>query len=184
MSTTATTGTQTTGTQAQPTAAATAAQAAAAKKQQNPLNPTYIPTGQFGPQQTLKQILAGFQPAARQQQGALNSSLAAAGIVGGGAQSADQLLSAQQSSAIAPALAQAIQGSQGMQLTADQANQQAANASRSQLANYLMQAWSLPYQSTTGLAESALSGFGGLAGQEAQNFAVPPQQTLLSMLGL
>jgi hypothetical protein len=173
-----------TATTAQPTAATTPTAANAAKKQTNPLQPSYIPTQQFNPQQTLKQILAGFQPQARQQQGALNSQLAAAGIVGGGAQSADQLLAAQQSSALAPTLASAIQGSQGMQLTADEANQQAANASRSQLANYLMQAWQIPYQATAGLAGSALSGFGGLAGQEAQNFAVPPPQTILSMLGL
>ena len=158
--------------------------AQAAKKQVNPLQPTYINANQFNPQQTLKQILAGFQPAARQQQGALNSQLAAAGIVGGGAQSADQLLAAQQSSALAPSLASAIQGSQGMQLTADQANQQAANTQRSQLANYLMQAWQVPYQANAGLAQSALSGYSGLAGQEANNFAVPPPQTLLSMLGI
>lgn len=178
------TGTQTTGTQAQPTAAATAAQAAAAKKQQNPLNPTYIPTQQFGPQQTLKQILAGYLPAQRQQQGALNSQLAAAGIVGGGAQSADQLLSAQQSSAIAPTLAQAIQGSQGMQLTADEANQQAANTAKSQLANYLMQAWQIPYQTTAGISEAGLSGFSGLAGEEAQNFPVSQTNNLLNLWGL
>lgn len=202
----------------------------------NPLQPSYLPRtplGQatygraatlspqqinaLGPQQSINQVLAGFQPQARQAQGALNSQLAAMGIVGGGAQGATQDLQGQLASSLAPTLASTIQNSQGMQLGAEQgnqsalnamtglnvgaanqmtgtnlqnvmgtnlANQQAANSARSALANYLMQAWQVPLQAQTGIYGSMLGGGAGLAGQEAQNFAVPPPQNLFTMLGL
>lgn len=180
-------GAVTTGAQATPTNTATAANQNAAKAKtaaSNPLNPTYINANQFGPQSTIKEILAGFEPQARMAQSDLNSQLAAAGIVGGGATGATQALQGQLTSSLAPTLASAIQGSQGLQLTADQSNQAAANNARSQLANYLMQAWQTPYEATAGLASSALSGFGGLSQEEAENFAVPPQSNLLNLFGL
>ena len=92
---------------------------AAAAPKPNPLQPSYLPktplgqatTGQattgraatlspqqinaLGPQATIQQILAGFQPQARQATGALNNTLAAGGIVGGGAQGAQQDLQGQ-----------------------------------------------------------------------------------------
>lgn len=228
------------------------AQPNAAQKQPNPLQPSYLPgapqgaatvgratTGRastlspqqinaLGPQATLQQILAGFQPQARQAQGALNSQLAGMGIVGGGAQGATQDLQGQLASSLAPTLASAIQNSQGMQLGAEQgnqnaqnamtglnvgatnqqtlanqgaqnqmtgmnvgnvmntnlANQQAANAARSQLAQYMMQGWQTPLEAMSGLYSAGLSGGAGLAGQEAQNFAVPPPQNLFTMLGI
>ena len=154
------------------------------KSTADPLQPSYINANQFGPKQSIQDILAGFEPQARMAQSDLNSQLAAAGIVGGGATGATQALQGQLTSSLAPTLASAIQNSQGMQLTADQANQQAANAARSQLGSYLMQAWQVPYEAQAGLASSALGGYGGLAGQEAQNFAVPPQSNLFNLFGL
>jgi hypothetical protein len=150
----------------------------------NPLQPAYVNPNQFGPGQTLKQIMAGFMPQARMAQSDLNSQLAAAGIVGGGATGATQALQGQLTSSLAPTLANAIQTSQGMQLGAEQGNQQATDASRSQLANYLMQAWQIPYEAQAGLAQSALGGYSGLAGENANNFAVPPQSNLLNLWGL
>lgn len=175
------TGAVTTGAQATPTAATTGAQQQQ-KKTADPLQPTYVNPNVFSPKATLAQIMQGYQPAARQQQGALNNQLAAMGIQGGGAQSADQLLAAQQTSALAPTLANAIQGSQGMQLSAAQGNQQAADAMRSQLAQYLQQAWQIPYQTTAGLYGSAMGS--GLQQTIGSQFPVVPQESLLSMIGI
>jgi hypothetical protein len=99
---------------------------------QNPLQPVYAPNAPYGqatysnaptalsnqqigalsPQATIQQILAGFQPQARQSTAALNQTLAAAGIAGGGAQGAQQLLQGQLASSLAPTLASAIQNAQ------------------------------------------------------------------------
>ena len=72
----------------------------------------------------------------------------------------------------------------GNTMNTNLANQQAANAQRSQLAQYMMQGWQVPLQSMAGLYGAGLSGGAGLAGQEAQNFAVPPPQNLFTMLGI
>ena len=202
----------------------------------------------LGPQSTLQQILAGFEPQARQAQDALNNSLAAAGIVGGGQIGATQALQGQLASSLAPTLANAIQTSQGNVLGAETgnqnalnamtgmnvgalnqqtlanqaaqnaqtgqnvgaintqtlanqgaqnamtgmnvgnvmntnlANQQAANAARTNLAQMLMTGWQTPLEAMSGLYGAGLSGGAGLAGQEAQNFAVPPPQNLITQL--
>lgn len=183
---------------------------------QNPLNPSYmtgLPMGRaaqsganVSPQATLQQILAGFMPQARQSQDALNNQLAAAGIVGGGAQDATQMLQSQLASALAPTLGNAIQSSQGMTLQQSLANQQARNQmtglnisdimqgkafnaqarnqAGSQLASMMQQGWQLPYQAQSELYNQYMGGAGNLAGAEASNFVVQPQQSLLQMLGL
>lgn len=78
------------------------------------------PNGFLGPQQTIQQILQGFAPQAAQSTDALNNSLAAAGIVGGPALTAQSELQGQLASSLAPTLAQAIQGSQANVLGAQE----------------------------------------------------------------
>lgn len=165
------------------------APAAPAKPVYNPLQPSYLgapPQGQasymgappqgvaatgsastlspaqlaaLGPQQTLAQIMAGFQPQARQSTAALNDTLAASGIVGGGAQGAQQLLQGQLASSLAPTLANAIQTSQGNVLGAEETNMGALNtqtlanqAARNQMTGTNLQDWM-----TQGLANQQAS---------------------------
>jgi len=156
----------------------------------------------LGPQATIAQILKGFQPQARQAQSALNNNLAAAGIVGGGAEGATDLLQGQLASSLAPTLAQAIQGSQGMQLGAETQNmnaqnqmtgqnlqdimqtnalnQQAANQMRSQLAGYQMQGWQTPLQDYSSLLNAFMGG--GIGQGVANNFPVYGNSGPLSFL--
>lgn len=182
----------------------------------NPLQPSYAPAPPQGqatlsganvdPSATIQQILAGFMPQARQSTSALNNQLAAAGIVGGGAQDAQQQLQGQLASSLGPTLANAIQTSQGMGLQQSLANAAASNQMTGQnlqdwmqtnlfnagasnqagntLAQMLQQGWSMPLQGMIGLESGGLGAAGGLAGQEAQNFAVPQSQSPLSFLGL
>ena len=158
------------------------------------------------PQSTIQQILQGFQPQAQQSTSNLNSTLAAMGIVGGGAQQAQDALQGQLASSLAPTLAQAIQGSQGTQLNQAQtnaaaanqmtglnlqdqmytnfANQNAANNMQSQLANYIMQGWSEPLSAYTQLQTGGLGAAGSIASGAAQDYPVYQPQTLLGSLGL
>ena len=78
----------------------------------------------LGPQATIDQILKGFQPQANLAEQNLQNTLAASGIVGGGAQQAQNLLQSNLASALAPTLANAIQTSQGNVLGAEEAGLQ------------------------------------------------------------
>lgn len=158
------------------------------------------------PQQSLQMILQGFQPAQQMQTNALNNSLAAAGIQGGGAIDAQTALQRNLAAGLAPSLANAVQGAQGMTLQQSQGNQaaanqmtgtnledwmrtnafnaQAANQAGGTLANMLQQGWQTPLQLFGGLESGGLGAAGGLAGSEANNFPVYQQQSPLSFLGL
>ena len=160
----------------------------------------------LSPQSTISQILQGFQPQAQASTSDLNSTLAAMGIVGGGAQQAQNLLQSNLASALAPTLASAIQNSQGLQLnqaqgnasaantmtglnmqdqlTTNLANQSAANSMQSQLANYLMQGWSEPLSAYTQLQTGGLGAAGSIASGQAQDYPVYQPQTLLGSIGL
>lgn len=182
----------------------------------NPMQPIYAPAPPYGqaafsnlnlsPQQTIQQILKGFMPAQRQATSALNNTLAAGGIVGGGAQGAQNLLQGQLSASLAPTLANAIQTSQGMQLGQAQGNQQAqnsmtgqnlqdwmqtnmfntqnANQSRDTFAQMLQNAWLTQAGGLQGILGQGLSAGGNLAGIGAQQFPIYQNSGLLGMLGL
>lgn len=174
-----------------------------------PQAPTATPTTtnvNLSPQASIAQVLQGFQPQAQQSTSDLNSTMAAMGIVGGGAQQAQNLLQSNLASALAPTLAQVIQGSQGMQLNQAQGNanaantmtglnvqdqlavnsqnQNVANMMQSQLANYLMQGWSQPLSAYTELQSGGLGAAGNIASGAAQDYPVYQPQTLLGSIGL
>lgn len=238
---------------AQPQPQAQAPQAQAHPAAANPLQPTYMPTaptvnatmGQaaqsnaptqlnqglvnsLGPQATIQQIMQGFAPQAAQSTAALNNTLAAMGIVGGGAQDAQTMLQGQLASSLAPTLANAIQNSQGNQLNAgefgvnnglqqsmnnagmqqqqtlanqsasnqanlyngtndfntNQYNATAANNSGNELANYMMQAYSMPFGAYNNINSMGLGGASSLAQQNAQNFPVYQSNNLMNLWGL
>lgn len=182
---------------------------------QNPMQPVYSPNPPYGqaaytninlsPRHTLAEIMRGFRPVQRQATSALNNTLAASGIVGGGAQGAQQTLQGQLAASIAPTLAQAIQGSQGMELgqaqgNAGAANQMtntnladwmqtnmfnssAANQARQALAQMLMQGWQTQMGGLSSILGGGLAGSSALAGSEANNFPVYPP-TLWSLFGI
>ena len=182
----------------------------------NPLQPTYAPAPPQGqatlsninlsPQQTIAQIMKGFMPAQRQATSSLNNTLASSGIVGGGAQGAQNLLQGQLSASLAPTLANAIQGSQGMQLqqglgNAGMSNQMtsqnlqdwmqtnlfnagASNQAGSQLAQLLQGGWNTQAGGLASILGTGLGNSGQLAGQEAQNFPVYPNTSIWGLLGL
>jgi hypothetical protein len=182
----------------------------------NPMQPVYMPSPPQGvaatsninlsPNATIAKIMQGFLPQERQATNAMNNQLAAGGIVGGGAQGAQQLLQGQLSSSIAPTLANAIQGSQGMELQqalgnagmtnsmnsqnlqdwmgTNQFNANAANDSRMALAQMLQNAWGTQAGGLSSILGQGLGGASGLAGSEANNFPVYQNQGLLGMLGL
>lgn len=98
------------------------------------LNPSYAKGAQSGyntnlppglmqrlsPQSTLQQIMAGFRPVQAQATDSLNNTLAAAGIVGGPAATAQSELQGQLAGSIAPTIANAIQTAQGNVLGAQE----------------------------------------------------------------
>lgn len=184
----------------------------------NTLQPTYMPQtpqgiastlsnaqlNALGPQASIQQILQGFEPQARQSQSALNNQLAAAGIVGGGAEDATDLLQGQLASSLAPTLASTIQNSQGMQLSGMQGNQNAmnsmtgtnladimgtnqfnataANQAKGQLAGYQNQDWSQQLAAYQSLLTSFMGGGAGVAQGIGSNFPVFGNQGPLSWL--
>lgn len=84
---------------------------------------TNLPAGAIAalsPQATIQQILQGFAPQSAQATTALNNSLAASGIVGGPAATAQSELQGQLAASLAPTLANAIQTSQGNVLGAQE----------------------------------------------------------------
>lgn len=114
----------------------------------NPLQPTYLQTPPQGvatlsgvntnpqavlsgvdtsPQAIIAQILQGFAPQAAQAQTGLNQQLAAAGLSGGPALSAQADLSTALAQALAPQLAQATEFGQGQTLQQSLANSGAIN---------------------------------------------------------
>lgn len=72
----------------------------------------------LGPQSTIDQINQGYAPVMQQQQRQLQQALAEAGVVGGAAVNAETNLGRNQTAAIAPTIASAIQNSQGNMLSA------------------------------------------------------------------
>jgi len=76
--------------------------------------------GYLSPDSTIQQILQGFAPQAAQSTDSLNNTLAAAGIVGGPAATAQTELQGQLSASLAPTLANAIQTAQGNVLGAQE----------------------------------------------------------------
>lgn len=182
----------------------------------NPLQPTYAPNPPQGqatlsnvnvsPQASLQQILAGFLPAQRQAMSQLNNQLASAGIAGGGAQGAGNLLQGQLAASLGPTLANAIQSAQGMSLQQGLGNAGFSNAMTSQnlqdwmqtnffnannanqasqqLANMLYGGWQTQAGGLAGILGQGLQGSGSLANQEAQNFPVYPNSTIWAQLGL
>src|SRR5215469_8787332 len=185
----------------------------------NELQPSYMPQtpmGQastlsqqqlnsLGPQATIQQILQGALPQFRQAQGALNNQLAAAGLVGGGAEAATDMLQGQEMSSLAPTLANAIQNSQGMQLAGEtsnmnamnqmtglnlqdimgtnQFNAQAANQAKAQQAGYTNADWQAQLQAYNSLLSSFMGGGAGMAQGIANNFPIFQNQGLASWLG-
>jgi hypothetical protein len=89
--------------------------------------PSYVDTSQFTPQQTLAYLQQGFAPGDTQATNNLNQTLADFGINGGQAVGAMTQLQAQLAGAQAPTLANAIQGSQQMQLQGGEFNSGAYN---------------------------------------------------------
>lgn len=182
----------------------------------NPLQPGYTaqaPQGQatmstanVSPQASIQQVLQGFQPQAQQSTSDLNSTLAAMGIVGGGAQQAQTMLQGQLASSLAPTLASVIQNSQGMGLQQSLANASANNQmtglniqdilgtnmyntsaynnAQSQLANYINQGWQLPYEANTQIQTGGLGAAGSISTGAAQDYPVTQPQTLLGSLGI
>lgn len=78
------------------------------------------PNGYLSPTSTIQQILQGFAPQSAQATDSLNNTLAAAGIVGGPAATAQTELQGQLSASLAPTLANAIQAAQGNVLGAQE----------------------------------------------------------------
>jgi hypothetical protein len=89
--------------------------------------PSYVDTSQFSPNATIQQILAGFAPQAQSSENNLNQTLADFGINGGQAVGAMTQLQSQLGASLAPSLANAIMGSQGMQLQGGEFNSGAYN---------------------------------------------------------
>lgn len=87
----------------------------------------------LSPNATIQQLQQAYLPQEQQATTNLNQTLADFGVGGGQAVQANQQLQGLLASSIAPALAQAIQNSQGMQLGAGQFN--AGNALQAALAN-------------------------------------------------
>lgn len=161
-----------------------------APQQQNPMQPFYMPNPTMGqatygtaaqsnanvsPQAAIQQILTGFAPQAAQSTNALNNTLAAMGIVGGGATDAQTALQGQLAAALAPTLASSIQNSQGMglqqalsnagfQQQTGLANQQASNGMTSEnLQNLISQQGyntSAANQAQQNLAQALLGAWG------------------------
>lgn len=108
----------------------------------NPMQPFYLQNPTMGqatysnvdtsPAAAIAQILQGFAPQAARSTNALNNTLAAMGVVGGGAADAQTMLQGNLASSLAPTLASAIQGSQGMSLQQALSNANASNAMTSQ----------------------------------------------------
>jgi hypothetical protein len=97
--------------------------------------PTYVDPSQFSPNATIQQIMAGFAPQAQSSENNLNQTLADFGINGGQAVGAMSQLQSQLAGALGPTLANAIQGSQGMQLGAGEFNANAYNNQQSSIFN-------------------------------------------------
>jgi len=178
----------------------------------NPLQPNYInnvATGQAAttnvntsPQQTLAMIMQGFAPQAAQSTAALNDTLAAMGIVGGGAQDAQTLLQSNLASALAGQLAPAVENSQALSLNQAQGNAQgansmtalntgalnnanqynatAANSSGQDLASLMMQAYLGQLGAVSGTNQEGLAGSNQLANDEANNFSYTPGTNYLN----
>lgn len=87
----------------------------------------------LSPNATVQQIQAAYAPQAQQAETNLNQTLADFGVGGGQAVRAQDQLQSSLAAGIAPALAQAIQASQGMQLGAGEFN--AGNSLQAALAN-------------------------------------------------
>ena len=94
------------------------------------VNPATVQSGTLSPQllqalspnSTIQQILQSFQPQEQSAQNNLNQTLADFGVGGGQAVQANQQLQGELASSIAPALANAIQGSQSNLLGASEFN--------------------------------------------------------------
>lgn len=149
----------------------------------SPLQPTYS-GADVGPQSTLSMIMQGYAPQARASTSALNNQLASMGIQGGSALDAQSALQSQLAAGLAPSLAQAVQGSQGMTLEQSLANMQAANQSKSALAQMLYGGWGQGLSQFGALNQAGLGTAGSLAGQEANNYQVYQQNPIFGqMLG-
>jgi len=123
----------------------------------------------------IQQILQAFQPQARQGQAQLQDQLAASGLSGGPAIAAQNNLQSQQTQALAPTLAAAIQQSQSNQLGAGQFN-------TTQLMNTLtgnMSALNSNNQLQANLQQQA-----GMGNQSAQNSQSQLQAQLNQQAGL
>ena len=96
--------------------AGNAAQAAGANLGFGNVDPGLL--AMLNPQSTMDQINQGFLPEQQQQQRQLQQALAEAGIVGGAAVNAETNLGRNQTAAMAPTLANAIQNSQSNMLSA------------------------------------------------------------------
>jgi len=196
-------------TQTQATAAPTDTPSA---QNSNPLQPNYInnvATGQAAttdvntsPQQTLAMIMQGFAPQAAQSTAALNNTLAAMGIVGGGAQDAQTLLQTNLAAALAGQLAPAVENSQGLSLqqamgnaqgansmtalntgalnNANQYNATSANSAGLNLAQLMMQAYLGELGAVSGTNQEGLVGANQLASNESNNFSYTPGTNYLN----
>lgn len=99
------------------------------------VNPATIGTQQFSPQATIQQLLQGFAPQQQSAQNNLTQMLADFGVGGGQAVGAENQFQAQQSAALAPTIASAIQNSQGNTLSADTTNVGSVNSAANLNAN-------------------------------------------------
>ena len=134
---------------------------AQATSQQAPQNASPYSGANFDPSASLAMVLQGFQPQAQAAQSGLQNQLAAAGIQGGGAIDAQNVLQRNLAAGLAPTLAQVIQNSQGMEL-------------QNKLA--ILNAFS-------GLNQTVLGIGGYLAGTAANNFAVEQPNPIWGVLG-
>ncbi len=97
--------------------------------------PSYVDMSQFSPNATIQQILTGFAPQAQNSENQLNQTLADFGVNGGQAVGAMSQLQGQLAGALGPTLANAIQGSQGMQLQGGEFNSGAYNNQQQDIMN-------------------------------------------------
>jgi hypothetical protein len=103
--------------------------------------PAQSQQGGLDPTATIEQLLTGFQPQAQTANNNLTQMLANFGVGGGQAVGAETQLQAQQTAALAPSIASAIQNSQANQLQQSISNAGFSNANISNLDTILGQAF-------------------------------------------